>query len=105
VIQRVEGLGTEFAVDALPHLENLKEPKVPLVLIGTADAVEAQRHIADVGSQLFCRVGFEAGGGGRSEPMVNAARVLVQDDIVQVAIENAVAEAERCAALVLIERR
>ena len=60
VIQRVKGLGAEFAVHAFRHPEYLQEASVPLVLVGTADAVETQRHIADVGGQLFRRVGFKA---------------------------------------------
>src|SRR5262245_2971818 len=93
VVEQVERLGAEAGVDALGDVELFAQRKVPALLVVSAQAAEPQREGAHVAGQLLRRVAVEAGVG--VEPAINVALIPFEFEVLDVAGEYHIAEADR----------
>src|SRR5689334_17510633 len=100
MVQRVQTLGSILHFDAFGNRQVLDERKVPARLTVASNPAETQRRDANVAGERLRRVAIEA---AHVEPVIDAALVLRQHDIVRIAREQCpdIAETKRRPTLAL----
>src|SRR5437016_6276432 len=97
MVPRVVDFGAELKTHGLANGEVLDRREVPACPSIAADAAEEQREGSQVLIQLLTRHAIEAG--VHIEPLAHVALVLGERNVLDIAIEDGVAEAERSARL------
>src|SRR5690242_1623704 len=98
MIHKVVSLEPELQISAFPDPEMFCQNGVPRCLPISAHARKVFRECTYMACQLLCRRRHKSS--RRIEPAVHASLIARQWNIVQVAIEDDVAEAQRRSALV-----
>lgn len=96
-VPRIVGVGAELCLEGFADGEVLHDGEIPTVLAIAADAAEAERGLAVVAGELLVGVAVEAG--IDVEPAIDVALRGGERDVLNVADEDGVAEAERASGL------